>query len=467
MSSLRSGYLYQKVKGGVWYVRWMIDGKVFIRSTGETTQKGAEAKRRQIMAPFAVGSELDLLQNVAGRISGQQAELSRIDEQEHPPLKIADAWEAYEQTSKRPDSGEGTLAMYKGQWARFAAWSEQNYPKSSLRDVDEARAQAYADDLAKAGFSANTFSKHLGLLALVFRSLAREGRIGINPWDDIQRKRAATHSRRELTIEELRRVCTTATGELRTLLAIGLYSGLRLGDAATLRWAEVDMERGEIRRIPNKTGRHNPKPVIVPLHPTLAALLDETPKSRRHGPVLPGLSARYEERRDDVTSDIQRHLWNCGISCHAPGTGWQIKLDAEKKPVLTKAGNVQLEQVKSKKSAVLEVGFHSLRHSFVSLCRSANVPLSVVESIVGHASPAMTRHYTHVGEEAAKSAVNMLPDINADAVDAKATKTVDGKAVRMIGDGKSAMDEVVRLAKALTVENLEVTRTALLALAKV
>ena len=197
MSSLRSGYLYQKVKGGVWYVRWMIDGKVFIRSTGETTQKGAEAKRRQIMAPFAVGSELDLLQNVAGRISGQQAELSRIDEQEHPPLKIADAWEAYEQTSKRPDSGEGTLAMYKGQWARFAAWSEQNYPKSSLRDVDEARAQAYADDLAKAGFSANTFSKHLGLLALVFRSLAREGRIGINPWDDIQRKRAATHSRRE------------------------------------------------------------------------------------------------------------------------------------------------------------------------------------------------------------------------------------------------------------------------------
>ena len=464
MPALRNGYLYQKVTGGVWYVRWMIDGKVFVRSTGETAKKAAEARRRQIMAPFVVGSELDMLQNVAGRISGQQAELTRIDEQEHPPLKIADAWEAYEQTSKRPDSGEGTLAMYKGQWSRFSQWSEARYPKACLRDVDEVRAQAYADDLAKAKFSANTFNKHLGLLALVFRSLAREGRIGINPWDGIQRKRAAAHSRRELTIEELRRVCQTATGELRTLLAIGLYSGLRLGDASTLRWAEVDMERGEIRRIPNKTGRHNPKPVIVPLHPTLAAFLAETPKNRRSGPVLPDMSARYEARRDDVTSQIQRHLWNCGIACHAPGSGWQIETDEKGNTSKTAAGNLKLKN--TGKPAVLEVGFHSLRHSFVSLCRSANVPLSVVESIVGHSSPAMTRHYTHVGEEAAKSAVNMLPDLTDDAAAVKVAKQVAGKTVRQIGDGKGGMEEVARLAKELTVANLEATRTALLALAK-
>ena len=51
------------------------------------------------------------------------------------------------------------------------------------------------------------------------------------------------NSRRELTIDELRKVCQTATGELRTLLALGIYSGLRLGDCATLRWGEVDLPR--------------------------------------------------------------------------------------------------------------------------------------------------------------------------------------------------------------------------------
>jgi hypothetical protein len=60
---------------------------------------------------------------------------------------------------------------------------------------------------------------------------------------------------------------------------------------------------------------------------------------------------------------------------------------------------------------VVEVGFHSLRHTFVSLCRESNVPLAVVESIVGHSNPAMTRHYTHVGELAAGRAVAALPSV--------------------------------------------------------
>jgi len=47
----------------------------------------------------------------------------------------------------------------------------------------------------------------------------------------------------------------------------------------------------------------------------------------------------------------------------------------------------------------------------VSLCRAANAPLAVVEAIVGHANPAMTRHYTHIGQAAAGAAVAALPDV--------------------------------------------------------
>jgi hypothetical protein len=64
---------------------------------------------------------------------------------------------------------------------------------------------------------------------------------------------------------------------------------------------------------------------------------------------------------------------------------------------------------------VLEVGFHSLRHTFVSLCRESNAPLAVVEAIVGHSNPAMTRHYTHIGELAAVQAVAALPALMGDA----------------------------------------------------
>ena len=52
---------------------------------------------------------------------------------------------------------------------------------------------------------------------------------------------------------------------------------------------------------------------------------------------------------------------------------------------------------------------HSFRHTFVSFCANAGVPLEIVASIVGHGSPAMTRHYTHITDEARRSVLDALP----------------------------------------------------------
>jgi hypothetical protein len=98
---------------------------------------------------------------------------------------------------------------------------------------------------------------------------------------------------------------------------------------------------------------------------------------------------------------IQRHFEACGVHTHRSGTGFE-----------TVKGEDGQEQAKhTGKRAIVEVGFHSLRHTFVSLCREANAPLAVVEAIVGHATPSMTRHYTHISELAAGQAVAALPDI--------------------------------------------------------
>jgi hypothetical protein len=74
------------------------------------------------------------------------------------------------------------------------------------------------------------------------------------------------------------------------------------------------------------------------------------------------------------------------------------------------------------------VGFHSLRHTFVSLCRAAGTPLSVVEAIVGHSSPAMTQHYTHTGEVAARAAIALLPGLGEPEVSGQKSEVSGGKA---------------------------------------
>lgn len=84
---------------------------------------------------------------------------------------------------------------------------------------------------------------------------------------------------------------------MRLLFAMGLYCGLRLGDAVLLKWSNIDLKRGIVMIVPQKTARQsNGKVVRIPLHPTLFSLLDQVPKEDRRGLVLPELGKLYMTR---------------------------------------------------------------------------------------------------------------------------------------------------------------------------
>ena len=388
----RTGHLFKR--GTNFYVRWTVNGKVISKALRDDAGQPITAKReageaqQKLMAPFAVADEAAALESIVGKLEGRKAEIAKWEDEQNPALPINQAWTAFLASTNRPDSGKETLYQYDCQWSAFVDWMKEKHPdKLTLRHVTKDIAEDYAGSLNHGRLSPSTCNKHLNLLTLIFRIVKNKAKLTANPWEDIQRKRVVTNSRRELTIDELRKICQSATGELQTLLALGVYCGLRLGDCATLRWGEVDLPRGMIRRIPNKTARRNPKPVIVPIHPILREMLSATPLDQRGEYVLPEMAALYTHSICSVTDRIQKHLKACGIKLHKTGTG------------------------KDGKRAVVEVGFHSLRHTFVSLCRESNAPLAVVESIVGHSNPSMTRHYTHVGELAAGVAVAALPSV--------------------------------------------------------
>jgi integrase len=412
----RTGYLHKR--GSNFYCSWRVNGKPFTRALRDDNgqpiraKREAEIARDKFMLPIAKGNEVAVLESIAGQLVGRKTELAKLEDKQNPPLSIVQAWSAFLASPNRPDSGDSTLCQYEFQWQAFADWMKEKHADIlTLRDVSKEIAEEYASSLNHGRFSPSTYNKHLNLLTLVFRVVKHKAKLTNNPWESpkrggsLQRKRMVTNSRRELTIDELRNICQAAAGELRTLLALGIYSGLRLGDCATLRWGEVDLPREMIRRIPNKTARRNPKPVIVPIHRILREMLSETPLKRRGVYVLPEMAALYAHNICAVTDRVQGHFKACGITLHKPGTG---------------TGG---------KRAVIEVGFHSLRHTFVSLCRESNAPLAVVESIVGHSNPAMTRHYTHVGELAAGRAIALLPSVMSEATP-EPTKRIPSEIIR-------------------------------------
>ena len=148
---------------------------------------------------------------------------------------------------------------------------------------------------------------------------------------------------------------------------------------------------------------------------------------------LPKTAGDYLNNRRDLVRRIQEHFKASGITVHKPVA--ECKDKARQRPVV-------------------EVGFHSLRHTFVSLCRESNAPLAVVEAIVGHSNPAMTRHYTHVGELAAANAVALLPAVTGDA-DAGTPK-------------RRAPEDILRdvkvILKSMTTANWKAKKASLLAL---
>lgn len=380
----RTGYLIRR--GKVFYATWKVGGKRFMQTTGKRDRREAETELHRIMQPFVAGDEVTTLQNIAAKIQGRTAEIIRLEDERNPPLSVAHAWDAFDRAGNRPDSGPETFATYALQWGCFERWLTKTHPDAkALRQVTRDIAGEYAAHLTKRGVTANTFNKHVRVCQLVFRVLAKKARGQENPWDEIARKKQLPQSHRELTTEELRRVCHSAEGELRVLLALGLYLGTRLHDAACMGWESLDLHKGVAKYMPHKTARRSGRVLTVPLHPALLAVLSETPPPNRLGAVVPGLAKLYTERGPyAVAGIVQKHFEKCGIQTKRDGKGVH---------------------------KVTSVGFHSLRHSAVSLLREAGAPLSVTMAIVGHSSLAMHDTYTHTGETAMRQAMNTLPNI--------------------------------------------------------
>jgi integrase len=394
------GCLFQKTPNGTYYARWQSEGKVFIRSCQTTSRRDAEKLLSEFTAPFRLGSEAKTLETVAARLGGVQDQIAKIDDA-IPSTAIKHGWQTYLNQVNRPDTGESTLKMYELQYEAFARWTKEHHPGvTELRQVTQAHADEYAGHLQKK-LSASTFNRHRNLLALVWRVLKKQARLTINPWSEITRKRHTVQSRRELTVEELQRVIEASSGQMRLLLALGIYCGLRLGDAALLDWGNVDMMKGIISVVPAKTARRSGKRVTLPIHRTLFDMLAAVPSSKRRGYVMPDIAARYQSFDGALAKDILKLF-----------SSVNIKTGAKRMTAAEIAEGVAVKKIKGKtKRALPECGFHSLRHTFVSLCAAGGVPQSVVQSLVGHGSPAMTQHYTHVSNETARNAVAMLPEI--------------------------------------------------------
>ena len=363
----------QREKSGRWTMRVGINGKRYCRSTRTTDKEKAERILQRFLAPFGLGERR---------------------------LPLADVWNAYVVSPKRNELAQSTLNVKRVAWMHFAKWMERNYlPVSDLAEVTSEMIAEYLA-LLRANLCGSSYNSRVCVLREIFRTLAEKAGLEEDPWNGIRLRPDDSHSRRELTMDELRRLLEAAKkagDEWHKLFLIGIYTGLRLGDCCRLDWSQVNIAAGVIQIVPRKTRRHHQRMVTIPIHPALGGALREREvkvkgegeqwncSTALSGPVLPEIAEIYGRAHWRVSH---------GLTC------------------IFKAANIETSvRLEGRRHRTPEATFHSLRHTFVTFAANAGVPLHIVQSIVGHVSTAMTRHYYHENLAALKSAVAAIPTL--------------------------------------------------------
>jgi len=455
-------------RGNIWLARWTVGGKRFTRSTGckvsggKAARKAAEEKLNEFTHDYTLKDERLILEKQVARLGGVEKEIEQ-EEAKQPALRMMEGWTAYQQSQSRPRSGAETMRNYELQYFQFVTWAKEHHPDTTeMRHVTQEIAEEYAQFLLsgtptterdaiqaarlwihrfdyrqkrdgarelsedeKRAISerrklaareirnpirGSTFNKHINALALIWRHVARhnKARITMNPWMFDEETGAGIrritlnhaerpHTRRALTETEVCALINAAQGEMRVLIAVGIYTGLRLGDAALLNWSSIDRVTGII----NVRSRKTDTETRAAVHPTLARILEyETDK--RTGYVMPKIAKMY-----------------------ASGKSGQVQLSNALSELFKSVG-IETQFVEEGKRARSDCGFHSLRHTFVTMLRANGARLQTAKELAGHHTERMTEHYTHDSERA----VLALPDMSGSGTIAEATptKTTDGTA---------------------------------------
>lgn len=377
------GHIFKR--GKIFYLQYDVNGKRFVQSLKTKIEKEAQDKAKEILEPALAA---DTKEKVIFNVAAARKLVSKKS------VKLSQAWALFLKTPTRPDSGPETLKRYGQYFSRFEQWLRVNYPAlQELKEITEEIALEYADHIWAQGVSGKTFNNHIQAVKLVITHLQKKAGMDDNPFNSIGRKVENKLSRKEFSETQVLEILNSFKNpelilrdkeEMEVLFNLGAWTGLRLIDCILMKWENINLERNIIFCVPHKTKRVS-RTVNVPIHPLLKEQLNKALTWQNNEYVLPILAQKYARNAYSVPADTAKVFKFIGLEI-----------------------NKEIEtQHRQRKANVY--GFHSFRHSFVSFCAKAGVPMPVVQSIVGHGSPAITRHYVHIGEGAARQAINALP----------------------------------------------------------
>jgi integrase len=219
-----------------------------------------------------------------------------------------------------------------------------------------------------------TVNRELECLKRMF-TVARRGLLVLKGGVPIESRIAFVSKEREhnerdrmLSSEEFAKVVEAAEAWLKPIVLVAYHTGMRQGEIRSLRWDQVDIQRGLLRLKSGdtKTGEGR----VVPLNATLTAALQSVTTYLGCPWVFVNPSRLAQGRRSRVPVDPPYHRTSIGHAFAAACA----------------------------RAQVTGATFHDLPHTFVTNARRAGVDPLTVMKITGHKTMAVFKRYNTVDE---------------------------------------------------------------------
>lgn len=221
-----------------------------------------------------------------------------------------------------------------------------------LNQITEARVRAYLDKRINDKEIGHLTANHLrGYISAFLNFCKKQRYITANPLAGMPRYRVAVTPPIYLSTTKVRAILTSAREEtLYPAIMTAIYTGMRLGELKRLKWSDIDTENNIITIRQSKSGKFR----NIPIRGELESVL--MPKN------LPF----------DFTNS--RRIF---------------------KRIIKRAG-------------IGEIGWHTFRHTFITLMVKDSKDLAAVQKVAGHADIRTTMGYTHVSLDHAREAISQV-----------------------------------------------------------
>lgn len=370
------------------------DGRLIEKTTKQTDRKKAQAAAEalELAARKAKAGELTQV----AILKSMSELMERTTGEKLNVASVKDFFAEWMQAKATVGRAVGTLNRYRPILNGFLGHIGEKRAGASISSITPSEVERFRDAQLGEGKGATTANFAIQVLQSVFEAARRKGVALSNPAQAVEPLDAEAEERHPFNEEQTRDLLAAADGtDWVGMILLAWNTGIRLGDAASLTWTNIDLVGGILSYREGKTAgrkKGRAKDTIVCLHHDVQAWLETLPADDRpSAPLFTSLYGKASGSHGGLSNAFGGIMEKAKIRQPEPRGG-----------KTTRTG---------KGRQFRAFGFHSFRHAFISRLANADVPADVRKAMAGHSSDEVHRRYTHLDLSTQRRAVDRLPSI--------------------------------------------------------